>query len=108
MSLSWLISPLLSRIVLLLCPLYQLNTLEAESTPLGGEKQNLLEKLSTKLTRQLEETIIIPASHHKDKSYLVTLPVLNKIALSKEVIVDKEKETFKYWSANRQEEAKDC
>ncbi|KAH7878302.1 uncharacterized protein C8R40DRAFT_1067329 [Lentinula edodes] len=75
-----------SSIVLLLRPLYQLNTLEAESTPLGGEKRNLLEKLSAKLTRQLEETIIIPASHHKDESYLVTLPVLNKIALSKEAL----------------------
>ncbi|KAJ3931783.1 MAG: hypothetical protein NXY57DRAFT_1048760 [Lentinula lateritia] len=57
-----------AKIVRLLRVLYQLNTLEAEGSLFGGEKRNLPEtvfvnnKLSAKLTRQLEETMIVASS----------------------------------------------
>ncbi|KAJ4473595.1 hypothetical protein J3R30DRAFT_3659131 [Lentinula aciculospora] len=57
-----------AKVLRLLRVLYQLNTLEAEGTLFGGEKRNLPEtafvnnKLSAKLTRQLEETMIVASS----------------------------------------------
>ncbi|KAJ3996321.1 hypothetical protein F5050DRAFT_1571693 [Lentinula boryana] len=57
-----------AKILRLLRVLYQLNTLEAEGTLFNGEKRNLPEtafvnnKLSAKLTRQLEETMIVASS----------------------------------------------
>ncbi|KAF9071607.1 hypothetical protein BDP27DRAFT_1382427 [Rhodocollybia butyracea] len=57
-----------AKILRLLRVLYQLNTLEAEGSLFSGEKRNLPEtafvnnKLSAKLTRQLEETMIVASS----------------------------------------------
>ncbi len=54
-----------AKILRLLRVLYQLNTFEAERSVFGGEKRNLPEtafvnnKLSAKLTRQLEEPMIV-------------------------------------------------
>ena len=54
-----------AKILRLLRVLHQLNTLEAEGSLFSGEKRNLPEtafvnnKLSAKLTRQLEETMIV-------------------------------------------------
>ncbi|KIK61678.1 hypothetical protein GYMLUDRAFT_42696 [Collybiopsis luxurians FD-317 M1] len=57
-----------AKILRLLRVLHQLNTLEAEGSLFSGEKRNLPEtafvnnKLSAKLTRQLEETMIVASS----------------------------------------------
>lgn len=57
-----------AKVLRLLRVLHQLNSLEAEGTVFSGEKRNLPEtafvnnKLSAKLTRQLEETMIVARS----------------------------------------------
>jgi E3 ubiquitin-protein ligase TRIP12 len=57
-----------AKVLRLLRVLYQLNNLEAEGSLFSGEKRNLPEtafvnnKLSAKLTRQLEETMIVASS----------------------------------------------